>query len=44
MSTQAPHRPGVPHATGHVVDDETAGIPTFEASGGDWSDIAETRD
>ena len=41
MSTQAPHRPGVPHATGHIVDDQTAGIPTFEASGGDWSDIAE---
>ena len=41
MSTQAPHRSGVPHATGHIVDDQTAGIPTFEASGGDWSDIAE---
>ena len=41
MSTQAPHRPGVPHATGHIVDDETTGLPTFEASGGDWSDIAE---
>lgn len=30
-----------PHATAHVVDDETTGTPTFEASGGDWSDIAE---
>ncbi|WP_029290190.1 NADH-quinone oxidoreductase subunit D [Cellulomonas sp. HZM] len=29
------------HATGHIVDDETAGIPSFEASGGDWSQIAE---
>jgi len=28
-----------PHATRPVVDDE--GIPTFEASGGDWSTIAE---
>ncbi|GEA84918.1 NADH-quinone oxidoreductase subunit D [Cellulomonas gelida] len=30
-----------PHATGHIVDDETTGIPSFEASGGDWSEIAE---
>lgn len=30
-----------PHATAHLVDDETTGVPTFEASGGDWSDIAE---
>lgn len=32
---------GAPHATGHVVDAETEGLKTFEASGGDWSDIAE---
>jgi NADH-quinone oxidoreductase subunit D len=30
-----------PHATRPVVDDATADIPTFEASGGDWSTIAE---
>lgn len=30
-----------PRATAHLVDDETTGLPTFEASGGDWSDIAE---
>ncbi|KMM46718.1 NADH dehydrogenase [Cellulomonas sp. A375-1] len=30
-----------PHATGHIVDDQTTGIPSFEASGGDWSEIAE---
>ena len=30
-----------PHATRPVVDDQTAGLPTFEASGGDWSSIAE---
>ncbi|GCE78009.1 NADH-quinone oxidoreductase subunit D [Cellulomonas biazotea] len=30
-----------PRATAHLVDDETSGLPTFEASGGDWSDIAE---
>lgn len=30
-----------PHATAHLVDDDTTGVPTFEASGGDWSDIAE---
>ena len=30
------------HATRPVVDDEaTAAVPTFEASGGDWSSIAE---
>jgi len=30
------------HATRPVVDDETtSGLPTFEASGGDWSSIAE---
>ncbi|WP_129337622.1 NADH-quinone oxidoreductase subunit D [Cellulomonas endophytica] len=28
-------------ATGHVVDDDATGVPSFEASGGDWSDIAE---
>ncbi len=38
MSAPTSH---TPHATAHVVDDETAGRPTFEASGGDWSDIAE---
>ncbi len=37
MSTTRP----APHSTGHIVDDETVGIPSFEASGGDWSDIAE---
>ena len=30
-----------PTATGHIVDQDTAGIPTFEATGSDWSDIAE---
>ncbi|MBO9554617.1 NADH-quinone oxidoreductase subunit D [Cellulomonas sp.] len=30
-----------PHATRPVHDDETTGVPMFEASGGDWSDIAE---
>ncbi|GIG30099.1 NADH-quinone oxidoreductase subunit D [Cellulomonas marina] len=30
-----------PSATGHVVDDDTTGVPSFEASGGDWSTIAE---
>ncbi|WP_136519128.1 NADH-quinone oxidoreductase subunit D [Cellulomonas telluris] len=35
----APHT--APHATAHVVDDQTTDVPTFEASGGDWSDIAE---
>jgi NADH-quinone oxidoreductase subunit D len=29
------------HATGHLVDEETQGVPTFEANGGDWSQIAE---
>jgi NADH-quinone oxidoreductase subunit D len=38
MSAPTSH---TPHATAHVVDDETTGRPTFEASGGDWSDIAE---
>lgn len=28
-----------PHASGHIVDD--ADVPMFEASGGDWSEIAE---
>ena len=31
----------VPHATRPVADDEAAGVPSFEASGGDWSSIAE---
>ncbi|SFJ78682.1 NADH-quinone oxidoreductase subunit D [Cellulomonas sp. KH9] len=30
-----------PHATRHVPLSETEGVPSFEASGGDWSDIAE---
>ncbi len=30
-----------PHATRHVPHDETQDVPSFEASGGDWSDIAE---
>lgn len=38
MST---HTPPQPRATGNVVDDDTTGIPSFEANGGDWSDIAE---
>ncbi|GEA86374.1 NADH-quinone oxidoreductase subunit D [Cellulomonas cellasea] len=38
MST---HTPSQPRATGNVVDDDTTGIPSFEANGGDWSDIAE---
>ncbi|MDM7854388.1 NADH-quinone oxidoreductase subunit D [Cellulomonas alba] len=29
------------HATGHLVDEQTQGVPTFEANGGDWSQIAE---
>ena len=40
MSTHSTHQ-GPPTATGHIVDDEATGIPSFEASGGDWSDIAE---
>ncbi|GAA3818670.1 NADH-quinone oxidoreductase subunit D [Cellulomonas soli] len=35
MSTQTPH------ATGHVSDGDTNAVPSFEASGGDWSEIAE---
>lgn len=35
MTTQTPH------ATPHVVDADTEGVPSFEASGGDWSEIAE---
>lgn len=38
---QATPRAQTPHSTGHIVDDETTGIPSFEASGGDWSEIAE---
>ena len=30
-----------PHATRSVPDDAAAGVPTFEATGGDWSTIAE---
>ena len=40
MSTTRP-APHAPRATSGLVDDETTGIPSFEASGGDWSDIAE---
>ena len=29
------------HATGHIVDEDTRGVPTFEANGSDWSQIAE---
>jgi NADH-quinone oxidoreductase subunit D len=29
------------HATGHLVDEDTQGVPTFEANGADWSQIAE---
>ncbi len=35
MSTQTPR------STAHVVDSDTEGVPSFEASGGDWSEIAE---
>ena len=35
MTTQTPR------ATPRVVDADTEGVPSFEASGGDWSDIAE---
>jgi NADH-quinone oxidoreductase subunit D len=35
MTTQTPR------ATPHVVDADTEGVPSFEASGGDWSEIAE---
>ncbi len=41
MSTTRPAPHHSPRATGHVVDDETTGVPSFEASGGDWSEIAE---
>jgi NADH-quinone oxidoreductase subunit D len=30
-----------PRATGHIVDEDATGIPSFEAAGGDWSEIAE---
>ena len=30
-----------PHASPHIVDGSTDDVPTFEASGGDWSEIAE---
>lgn len=35
MTTQTPR------STAHVVDADTEGVPSFEASGGDWSEIAE---
>ena len=31
MSTQTPH------STARVIDSDTEGVPSFEASGGDWS-------
>lgn len=34
-------RTAAPRSTPRVVDGDTEGIPSFEASGGDWSDIAE---
>ncbi|HEY0187447.1 MAG TPA: NADH-quinone oxidoreductase subunit D [Cellulomonas sp.] len=37
MSTQT--QP--PRTTGHLVDSDTDGVRSFEASGGDWSEIAE---
>ena len=30
-----------PHASAHIVDEGAEGVPTFEATGGDWSQIAE---
>ena len=30
-----------PRASAHIVDESTEGVPHFEASGGDWSEIAE---
>jgi NADH-quinone oxidoreductase subunit D len=30
-----------PHATAHVYEEGIDGVPMFEASGGDWSEIAE---
>lgn len=30
-----------PHATASIVDDDVRDIPSFNASGGDWSEIAE---
>jgi NADH-quinone oxidoreductase subunit D len=33
--------PGAPRSTGHIVDEDATGIPSFEAAGGDWSEIAE---
>ncbi|MBO3083495.1 NADH-quinone oxidoreductase subunit D [Cellulomonas fengjieae] len=47
MSTQTPRTApgtgpsGAPRATPRVVDGDTEGVRSFEASGGDWSDIAE---
>ncbi len=34
-------RTTAPRSTARVVDGDTDGVPSFEASGGDWSDIAE---
>ena len=38
MSAPTSH---TPHATRSVPQDQTEGVPSFEASGGDWSEIAE---
>jgi NADH-quinone oxidoreductase subunit D len=35
------HPQGTPRATSSIVDEGAEGVPTFEAVGGDWSDIAE---
>src|SRR5690606_21071935 len=29
-----------PYASPHIVDEAAEGVPTFEAAGGDWSEIA----
>ena len=39
MTTQTP-RTAPPRSTPRVVDSDTEGVPSFEASGGDWSEIA----
>ncbi len=43
--TDSQPRPGTgertPYASPHIVDESAEGVPTFEASGGDWSEIAE---
>ena len=43
MSTHTTGAPGAaPHATKPPVGDFDQGVPSFEASGGDWADIAES--